>query len=182
MFKKIVLVFSFFFVSLSAQDEVSAMDLESTYQELVYSIGMNLTEKDTICDQDTAQNALTQLAEELFFVDQILGIFLGRDPEMIENNITTIEDLLRYEFSEHYDLATAGVIWLAAFQDVFTIFTQLHPEDISFEAWCRDMNYLESWTDESELAQDADYAIFWQACIAMMEAQEDFEAEFRALE
>ncbi len=179
MFKKIVLILCAFFVTVQAQD-TDQQAFELSYQELIYDIGMSLVEQDTICDEASAQNAIINVCQDVDQVAQIVLAFLMMDEEMVEENITTVDQLIDYELSEHHDLAMACIVYLQAHQDVFTIFTQLHPEDVSFYAWYRDMAYLGSLTDESQV-QDPGYQDLYQACCYMIEAQIDLGHEFKAL-
>lgn len=180
MLKKIFVAIVLFFASVQAEYEDSLLD--NQFQELVYSMGMSLAEQDLIYDQISAQNALINVSQNVPALEKILQLFLAFDPEMVENNIDSIPSLINYEIEQHYDLAVAGIIWLGAFQDVFMIFSQLHPYDTSFEAWSHDMEYLDSWADTSQFEQDPDYVILWQACVEMIEAQNALSFEFKALD
>ena len=178
MFKKMLLVVMLFFSLVHASNQVA----DEQFQELVYSMGMVLAEQDDICDQMIVENACIAVTKKVPAIEQILQLFLSIDPEMKAHNVDSVESLIAYEFAEHYDLAVAAMIWLAAFQDVFIIFNDLHPQDASFDTWRDDLAYLESWTDASYFEQDPEYAVLLHACMVMMEAQESFAAEFKALE
>lgn len=179
MLKKICMLIVLFFVSVQAESDDSFCD--NQLQKLVYAMGMSLAQQDPIYDQASIQNALINVSQDVPAMAKILQFFLISDQEMVMHHINSIPALIDYQFEKHYDLAVAAVVWLAAFQDVFVIFNQLHSYNCSFEIWSADMEYLESWTDTLQFEENPDYAILWQACVNMIHAQDDFTAELNAL-
>jgi len=178
--KKLLLMTLLVFVGVQAQDN-SEVDVDFAFEQLVYVMGMSLAEQNTIVDEVSAQKAILALYEDVEQVALITDVFLQIDNEMLEHNVNTVEDLIAFELKEHHDLAMAIIILLATYQDVFMIFKNLHPQDISFEAWCKDLSVLSLMSDEDELIE-AGYFDFYQACVLMLEAQNHLEYELKALE
>jgi len=197
--KKLFLIASMFFGVVHAQDEdfdqdYVAIDFEYqdenddydddyvdiAYEQLVYDVGISLANQDLIVDTQTAKNALLSLYQNVTEVTQIVDLFMMIDDEIVELDITTIDELFDYELQNNESVVQACVAWLIAYQNLFIVFQSMHPEN-SFEVWCQDMMYFGSLADD-EQPTDSDYLELWQACVAVLQAQEDFEDELADLE
>lgn len=170
--KKLFLIVVTFFATVQAQD-VDQDDANIAFQELIYDMGICLADQDTIIDAPTAKSALLHLYQDVSQVMQIVDLFMIIDEEVVEQKITTVEELIDYEIEIQQDAAQAGIAWLSAYQNLFIIFTALH-DDVSFEVWCDDMAFFASLADDEE-PSDQDYLELWYASCAVLEAQADFE-------
>jgi hypothetical protein len=193
--RKLFLMAVLFFGSINAQDDNSDeyySDVEYAYEdseeeyegddnyidlaieELIYEMGMNLAEQDLIVDGITAKQALLSLYQNVEEVTQIVDLFMMIDDEIAALDITTIDELFEYELHNHSDMVQACVAWLTAYQNMFIIFQSIHADDSSFEVWCQDMLYFGALADD-EQPTDPDYLELWQAGVAVLQAQDDFE-------
>ncbi len=196
MMKKLFLIVCMFFGAVHAQDkdyvgidfeyqdQDSNVDYEDddygddfidiAYEELVYDVGMNLANQDLIVDIDTAKNALLSLYQNVVQVTQIVDLFMMIDDEIVELNITTMDELFEYELNNHESVMQACVAWLTAYQNMFIVFQSIHSENASLEVWCQDMLYFGLLVDD-EQPTDPDYLELWQAGLEVLETQEVFE-------
>lgn len=180
MIKRLFLIAMTFFVTAQAQDfDQSA--LEVAFQELIYDMGMSLVDQDLIIDVATAKNALLNIYENVEQVQQIIDLQMGMDSELVENQVTTIDQLIDFEIDAHENVIQTGVVWLTAFQKLFTTFMALHPVDASFQAWCHDIEFISSFQDGQEQLDPA-YLQLWQAGYEVVQAQEKFEDALREVE
>ena len=180
MIKKIMFIFCYIFLSLQDQD-ANEIRIDLAYQELVYDFGMLLIEHESIIDSQTAKIALVDVYNNLPQVHQILDLIMIIDEELCESNITNIEDLIDFEINVHEDIVQASILWLAAYQNVFEIFVDIHGPDASFVDWCYDIVFLESLQGDEDL-QDPAYEKLWQACCDAMQAQKAFEDVWSEIE
>ncbi len=193
--KKLFLIACMFVGSINAQDDNSDQDyidveyayddLDQDYEddnddidlaieELIYEMGMNLAEQDLIIDAQTAKQALLSLYQNVEQVTQVIDLFMMIDYEVAELNITNLDELFEYELNNHAEMVQACVAWLIAYQNMFMIFQSMHSGDSSFEVWCQDMLYFGALADD-EQPTEPDYLELWQAGVAVLQAQEDFE-------
>lgn len=181
MFKKILLIISFFTVAIKAQD-IEQVQMQDALDQLLYTIGMNLAAQTTIQDEVIGKTVLLRLYDQVPQVAQIIDMFLMLDQEMVDYNITSCDQLIDYEVNEHYDLAMSLIVFAASLQNVFVQFNLLHPDDASYQVWRSDIAYLGSINSEDDLANLNDYAALYEACSVMIESQLHLEYEFKALE
>ena len=177
MLKRLFLIVLTSFACLQGQ-EIAEKVTDLAFQELVYDMGMNLADQHLVVDGPTLKKALVCLYEDVQQVTQIIDLFLIIDEELVEQNITTIDQLVDYEIATHPYVVESAITWLSAYQKLFMIFMALHPQDASFETWCNDIEFISSLQDDEEPA-DPGYVIFWQASYAVMQAQADFEDTLR---
>ena len=180
MMKKLFLIVVTFFATIQAQD-VNQDDANLAFQELIYDMGICLADQDTVVDVPTAKAALLHLYQDVSQVMQIVDLFMIIDEEVVEQKITTVEELIDYEIEIQQDAAQYGIAWLRAYQDLFIIFTALHNNDVSFEVWCDDMAFFGSLADDEE-PSDPNYLELWYASCAVLEAQADFEDALKDFE
>lgn len=180
MIKKMFFIVLAFFTTMQVQSQ-DQDDIDSAFHELIYNMGICLSEQNTIVDAITAKHALLNLYQNVGQITQIVDLFMVVDEEIIEQNITTVEELIDYEINSQNVIAQAGIAWLQAYQDLFIIFKSLHEDDISFEIWCDDMAFFDSLADDEE-PEDPDYLAFWHASCAMLNAQADFEDALKDIE
>ncbi|MBV8661218.1 MAG: hypothetical protein JO129_03690 [Candidatus Dependentiae bacterium] len=180
MIKRLFLIAMAFFVTAQAQD-FDEDALEVAFQELIYDIGMSLVDQNLITDVATAKNALLYIYQNVEQVQQIIDLQIGMDSELIENQTTTIDQLIDFEMNSHEDIVRAGIAWLTAYQQLFIAFVALHPADTSFQSWCDDIEFISSLSDDQEPVGSI-YLPLWQASYAVIQAQENFEEALRELE
>ena len=149
-------------------------DIDLAIEELIYEMGMNLAEQDLIVDAQTAKQALLSLYQNVEQITQVIDLFMMIDYEVAELNITNLDELFEYELNNHPEMVQACVTWLIAYQNMFMIFESIHSDDSSFEVWCQDMLYFAALAD-NEQPTDSDYLQLWQAGVAVLQTQEDFE-------
>jgi len=178
--KKLFLIFIAFMSSVQAQD-VNSGAAEVAFQELIYDIGISLSDQDIIFDRPTTKNALLHVYEELDEVSQIVDLLLVIDEEMVEQQITTAEELLDYKIDSHEDVEKTLIAWLTAYQNLFIVFIALHDSDVSFDTWCSDIDFVTSLQDYQEIV-DSGYVEFWHASYVFMDAQRNFEVVLRSTE
>jgi hypothetical protein len=180
MMKKLFLILLTFFAAVQAQD-TDQDDLDFAFQELVYDMGISLARQNLIIDMPTAKNALLNVYQDVTQVMQIVDLFMIIDEEIVEQNITTIDALIDFEINGKQAIAQTGIAWLSAYQNLFIVFTSLHPEDSSFEVWCDDMAFFASLEDGQEPVEPA-YLELWQASCAILDVQEAFEYALKNIE
>lgn len=181
MMKKLFGIFLAFFVTMHAQQDSDQENLSFAVQELVYDMGISLAQQDTVIDLPTAKKVLSSMYQAIPDVMQIVDIYMMIDEEIVAQEITTIDALIDYEIDGQPVIAQTGIALLSAYQDLFTIFIAMHPEDSSFEVWCNDMVFLDSLADD-EQPEDSDYVQLFLASCAVLNAQEDFEFALRNIE
>jgi hypothetical protein len=200
--KKLFLIACMFVGSINAQDEnfdQDYIDLEYAYddfdqdyeddndyidlaiEELIYEMGVKLAEQDLIVDAQTTKQALLSLYQNIEQVTQVVDLFMMIDDEIAQLDITNMDELFEYELNHHPEMVQACVVWLKAYQNMFMIFESMHSEDSSFEVWCQDMLYFGALADD-EQPTEPDYLELWQAAVAVLQAQEDFEDALDDLE
>lgn len=180
MIKKLTVMFLMLFVGVQAQD-FDQQEIDLSYQELIYDMGISLTRQETIVDNTTAKNALINLYNEVEQVNQIIDLFMMIDEELVELEISTVEDLIDFEIEMNKNMAQSCIAWLAAYQHVFTIFLEIHGSDASFIDWCHDIVFITSLQGDEELENPL-YQKLWQASYEVLEAQKVFEAALQELE
>lgn len=180
MMKKLALIFAMIFVPMHAQDfDQQAMDL--ALQELIYDMGMSLSDQDLIVDGPSAKNALLNVYQQVEQVAQIIELFMIIDEELVALDISTIDNLIDFELNHHPVMAQACINLLSAYQNLFILFIQLHGQNVSFEVWCQDVQLISSLPEGQEFLDPA-YEQLWQASYDVIEAQKDFEDSLENLE
>lgn len=180
MIKRLFLIFLACISTVQAQDvDPEAVDI--AFQGLIYDIGMSLSDQDVIFDRLTAKDALLHVYHEVEQATQIVDLLLVIDEETIEQNITTVDELIDYKMNSHDDVERTLIAWLAAYQNLFTVFIALHDSDVSFDTWCCDVDFVASLQDYQEIT-DSGYVEFWHASYVVMEAQRNFELALKSAE
>ncbi len=178
----VCMVVTTFFVTAQQDSQSSDQDDQAlVFQELIFDIGMNLVYQDTVVDRATMKDALAHLYQNVYEVMQIVDMYMMIDEEFIAQNITTLDQLIDYELDGDEQLAQAAIAWLSAYQTLFIMFTAIHQEDCSFEAWCNDMAFLASLADD-EQPEDVEYVMLWLAASEFYDAQIDLEYALKDLE
>ncbi len=160
-------------------DSFDQVAIDLAFQELIYDMGICLAGQDLIVDNQSAKDAFINVYNQIEQVNQIIDLFMIIDEELVEQEITTIEDLIDYEIAVEDNVAQSCIAWLAAYQKVFIIFLQIHGSDASFVDWCQDVIFMSELEDGQEL-DNLDYFALWQASLDVMKAQKEFEAALQA--
>jgi len=159
----------------------SAADLEFASQKLLYDMGISLSHQPQVVDITTAKEAMFGVYQEVEQVTQMIDLLIMIDDEFVSHDITTFEDLVRYEYQVNPHLMIAGALWIQEFQNLFVIFLQLHDgQDASFEVWCHDLQ-LHAELDEEDIDKLANplYVDFLRAGFAMYRAERNLEKAFQ---
>jgi hypothetical protein len=180
MIKKLMMMCLMLFPAIQAQD-IDQQDIDLEYQELIYDMGISLIRQQTIIDNVTAKNALVNLYNEVEQVNQIIDLFMIIDEELVELEISTVEDLIDFQIEMNKNMAQSCIAWLAAYQHVFTIFLEIHGSEASFIDWCHDIVFIASLEGDEELENPL-YEKLWQASYEVLEAQKVFEVALQELE
>ena len=191
MIKKLMMVFCLMFAFVQAQDidpdysykydnNIDQV-IDLAFQEFIYDMGICLAGQDTIVDNVTGIDALVNVYHQIDQAGQILDLFMMIDDELVAADVSSVEDLIAYEMVMHNDLAQACIAWLAAYQNVFTVFLKIHGSDASFIDWCNDVVFLSEIEDGKNL-KDAGYQALWQASVDVLQAQAVFEVALQQLD
>ena len=182
MIKKIIMMFCLFMFShVPAQDPMDQINFDMAFQELLYEMGMNLAQQDLIVDSNLARQAVINLYNQVDDFHEIVDLFMMIDEELVQAQITTIQDLIDYHVVMHNDIAQAFLAWLVAYQQTFIIFIQIHGSNASFIDWCSDIMLLSNLEQDQEL-QDPLYQDLLQACCYTLQIQVDLELLLEDLE
>ena len=180
-----MMIFCLMFIAVQAQDfdqqDADQQTIDFAFQELVYDMGISLAGQNLIVDNQSAKDALINVYNQVDQVNQIVDLFMMIDEEIVGQEISTIEDLIDYEIAMHDNLAQSCIAWLAAYQNAFMIFLEIHGPDASFVDWCQDVVFISSLQGDEELENPA-YEALWQASYDVIEAQKDFEAALQEIE
>lgn len=180
MFKKSIFIFILFFTQIQAGQDDLAFSVDSHLNQLIYAIGMTLVNQKTICNDQTAQNACMHICQNIPIVQEFIQSCIERDSEMIAYDVSSVDNLIAYTLEEYPEVWKAVVLWLAAFQNVFVVFYQLHPDFVSFDIWSDDMAYLQTLQD-ALLPDNSAYAHLQQACFIMFQRQSILSNQLHAL-
>lgn len=180
MFKKSIFVFILFFSKVQAGQDDLACSVDSHLHQLIYLIGMTLVNQKPICDDHTAQNACMHICKDIPIVHEFIQSCIQTDSEMISYGVSSVDSLIVYILEEYPEVWKAVVLWLAAFQNVFVVFNQLHPDFVSFDTWSDDIAYLQTLQDVL-LPDNSEYAHLQQACFIMFKTQCMLSNQLQAL-